>query len=120
MTMPGFYGLSTVIRRRDRMRATGKVFAGTLNVRGDDDTMTAIAYEAVYPWPISEQSGLGSDTSASQRARITAFQVGETEIPRADDTWTVEGHTYLINSVETECNADSGYAIHNCECSRTP
>lgn len=111
-----FYGRESVIEMRMmHQEDTGKVMAGSLKVKGSGDSQTSVAYSYLYVWPQSEHTGIGEGGMPSIHGRITAFQEGESSAPRADDAWVINSTTYLILSVQTSLNADTGYAVHECD-----
>jgi hypothetical protein len=112
-----FLGRETVQRARKRAARFGKLVSGTLVM--NDGSSTAVTYANLYVAPVNESSALGGNGSPTQSATVYAFQMGETGgYPRADDSWTIAGVSYLIHAVTTRCNADSDYAVHDCQCSR--
>lgn len=111
-----FLGRESVERALARAERFGKVGAATLTLT--DGAGTQVAYAKVYVAPVAEQSALGAGGTPTQSATVYAFQRGEASAPRADDVWTVGGVSYLVLGVTTRCNADAGYAVHDCRCVR--
>lgn len=112
-----FFGRRTVEAdlRLHKMQA-GLVTTGTLNLMNGG----TVAYANVCKWPVLEVSGLGQETAAHQETMITAWRLGESQAPRADDIWAVGGKLYGIVTANTRHNHDesSGYAIYDCTCTR--
>ncbi len=112
-----FFGKKTVLAdlRLHKMQA-GLVTTGTLNRRGT----TGVSYSNVCIWPGDENSALGSGGNPRVSGLLTAWPVGESDAPRADDTWTVGGLTFLVLSVTKRHYHDesSNYAIYDCRWTR--
>jgi hypothetical protein len=102
-----------IAARRLHQMQQQKIYAATLGVRQSNGTTTDEEYDYCYVNPIDEATGLGGGGASYYAANIELFQEGQTYAPRVDDTLTVNGVTYRINSVRTRLNADSGYAIHD-------
>lgn len=108
-----FFGRATVLADlRLHKDQAGLVTTGTLNRRGS----SSVSYSNVCVWPGDENSALGRDGNASVNGMLTAWRLGESDGPRADDTWAVGGVTYTVLSVTKRHNHDesSGYAIYDC------
>lgn len=108
-----FFGRQTVLADlRLHKQQAGLVTSGTLNMQGG----ASVSYSNVCVWPIQEVSGLGQEMAAHQQTTLRAWRTGETQGPRADDTWTVAGKIYNVMSVVPSHNHDesSNYAIYDC------
>lgn len=112
--MAGFLDWRVVKESLDLLRETGKVKAAVLTL--NDGSGTTQSYSYTYLEPVTEQSALGGSGSATQSATLVLYQFAETYTPRADDKVVQSGSStaWLINSVDTQRNATSGYAVHTC------
>jgi hypothetical protein len=109
-----FFGrVSVLADLRLHKEQAGGVTAGTLGVQGG----SSIAYANVCLWPSDERTGLGGAGAAVESAQLTAWRVGEADAPRPDDTWTVGGVSYLVQTVRKRLHADesAGYCIYDCD-----
>ena len=103
-----------VAARRLHQLRQEKIYTAVLGIRSSTGTTaTTQAYDYCYVNPIDETTGLGAGGTSAYMASIELFQEGQTTAPRVDDTLTVNGIVYRINSVRTRLNADTGYAIHD-------
>ncbi len=111
--MAGFYGRRTVLRDLSKHRRTGKVTSGTLK---RNSGVGDLAWANVYVWPIDETTGVGGGGNADQRTTITAWRVGEADLPRADDRFAVGADVFNLESVRRRLNADesAGFAVYDC------
>lgn len=102
------------------MEKQPKRTSATLKRRTTADTFADVAYAAVYVHPVDEESPLGRGGATPQRARITAYRMGESYAPRAGYNWLIGGITYQILSVTSRLNGDEagGYAVYDTDCSR--
>lgn len=112
--MAGFYGQRTVLRDLSKHRRTGKVTSATLK---RNSGVGDLAWANVYVWPIREATGLGGGGNANQNTTITAWRVGESDLPRADDRWAVGSDVWNIDTVTRRLNADeaTGFAVYDCQ-----
>ncbi len=119
--MPGFLGYRSVVSAlRAHVRGTGKVTAGTLKLRGAGDSFTSVTWNNLYVWPESEASGMGGVGYPTIHGRITLWRTGEASAPRVDDQIVSGSHTYLIQNIETQRNADESrnFAVYVCDVAR--
>ncbi len=115
--MPGFLGYRSVLSAlRAHVRGTGKVTDGVLKLRGTGDSFTSVTWKKLYVWPESEASGFAASGYPTIQGTITLWRTGEASKPRVDDQITVSTNTYLIQTVETQRNADEvrNYAVYVC------
>lgn len=114
-----FFGRNTVLADlRLHKHQAGLVTSGTLTTFGTGST--SVSYANVCVWPVHEISGMGMEQAAHQQTTITAWRIGETTAPRADDIWTVNSNVYAVIDVTARHNHDeaSNYAIYDCTCTR--
>lgn len=111
--MAGFYGRRTVLRDLAKHRRTGKVTSATLhrNSGGGD-----LAWANVYVWPTHETTGVGGGGNVNMETTVTAWRVGETDMPRADDRLEVGADVWNVAKVTRRLNADeaSNFAVYDC------
>ena len=110
----GFFGrVSVLADLRLHKEQAGGVTAGTLVRLGS----SSVAYADVCLWPTNHQTGLGGNQVPLKTALLTAWRHGEASAPRPDDSWTVGGTSYLIQSVTKRLHADEtdGFCIYDCD-----
>ena len=109
-----FFGRETVLADlRLHKEQAGAVTAGTLTLLGG----AAVTYADVCLWPSTHQTGLGGPQVPLKTAQLTAWRHGEASAPRPDDSWTVGGVAYQIQSVTKRLHADesAGFCIYDCD-----
>lgn len=109
-----FFGFESVVRARDRCRDYGgKLVSGTLT---PSDGSASVSFSNVYVYPFEESSALGAGGAPTVSTTIVIYRMGETSRPRADDSLTAGGFSWLVTSVSSRLNADesSNYAVYEC------
>lgn len=113
-----FFGRQTVLADlRLHKSQAGLVTTATLGRLGT----TSVGYSNACLWPTDERTALGEGGMPIESGMVTVWRTGEADAPRADDTWTIGGVSYLVTSVTKRHyhHESSGYAIYDCRVSRT-
>lgn len=108
------FGRPAVLRALRRHRRTGKVTTAILYRRtaGTDAFDTTQTYANAYLYPTNISTGLGGDGYPASSATAVLWQLGETLTPLVDDKLRIANETFAVLSVQTELNADAGFAVH--------
>ena len=89
--MPSLLGRTLAQTTLNMHRAVGKLYSGTLRVRGAADAMTSVAWGNYYLEPIAEQTALGGGGVQPLTATLHLYQTSETTTPRPDDLFWENG-----------------------------
>ena len=117
--MARFYGVRSVMADyKKHVKGTGKVVTATLYVRSVDAYPTTETYQGYFP-PDTDSTALGRGGMPLSTSSVVLWQMGQTNAPRPDDNIAgPDAKRFLIVSVQTRLNADTGYAVHECSLMR--